>query len=61
LKHKHLGARRIFANLRQGFATKRRESSEEDNIRSSQCNWEDAIGSCVEVGGDDEKLAPTYF
>jgi hypothetical protein len=38
-----------------------RESSEEDKIMSSQCNWEDAIGSCVEVGGDDEKLAPTYF
>jgi hypothetical protein len=40
---------------------KRRESLEEDGIRSSQHNSEDMIGRCMELGEDDKKLTLVDF
>jgi hypothetical protein len=43
------------------LATKRRKSLEEDGIRNSQCNWEDATKRHVELGEDDKKPVTTNF
>jgi hypothetical protein len=40
---------------------KRRESLEEDGIRNSQRNLEDAIGRRMQLGEDDEKLTLVDF
>ncbi len=61
LKHKHLGARRIFANLQQGIATKWGESLEEDGIGVPNATRRMRLGAVWKLVKIDKKLAPTYF